>query len=525
MVVATSTVTLAGGAPTGCLSLAVAAERIAAVEVTSIGSFSNSIFVDDLTYTPSSPNVQLLGFEEIDSPLDNNPNIGAGQRIFPDKEIPGDTVDKKKVRAKATVGSPNVTVFFKSFDVDDPSSDAAHIDGNGLAGNDNRGMSQSGTLNAVSAQTDSNGVAQVEFTVTKQPGDNFRVAASTDEVYLSEIVNSGGTILEDSSGNVLPTAEAKVTPLLTVWRRLHIEMDSMGFVGGNFVTGTILKAKPRFFQTNLTIDQVFGNEEKNRFENGRILIDGVGAFSVISNTSGGNPKVTVEGIVQDTAAAGKTFVLVDDDDFNNDDGAPNLDGDANEDVTAPDTSLIQESDNPTQNVFAPAYVKPFYIGGNDDFVGFILNTPAPGMSNELRGTYDFNAQGTEADPDLWTVYLLGAYQYLLSDDNDPSREGGILGVADTTSLSTTCIASTPVSDGEGASVFMEVIRIGGGEATPLPSDPRSGIVNNAATTAHEVGHALCGLHDDGGLMAQSRERTSTQLMPSTIARIRALLHP
>lgn len=58
MVVATSTVTLAGGAATGCLSMAVAAERIAAVEITSAGSFPNSIFVDDLTYTPPVSNCE-----------------------------------------------------------------------------------------------------------------------------------------------------------------------------------------------------------------------------------------------------------------------------------------------------------------------------------------------------------------------------------------------------------------------------------------------------------------------------------
>ena len=53
MVVASQTVTLPEGAPTSCLPLTVAADRIAAVEVTSAGSFPNSIFVDNLTYTPA----------------------------------------------------------------------------------------------------------------------------------------------------------------------------------------------------------------------------------------------------------------------------------------------------------------------------------------------------------------------------------------------------------------------------------------------------------------------------------------
>jgi hypothetical protein len=59
-VVASNTVTLAEGAPTSCLQLSVAATRIAAVEVTSAGTFPNSVFVDDLTFTPSPKFVVVL---------------------------------------------------------------------------------------------------------------------------------------------------------------------------------------------------------------------------------------------------------------------------------------------------------------------------------------------------------------------------------------------------------------------------------------------------------------------------------
>jgi hypothetical protein len=53
MVVASQTVTLAEGAPTGCLALMVAADKIAAVELTSAGSFTNSVFIDNFTFTPA----------------------------------------------------------------------------------------------------------------------------------------------------------------------------------------------------------------------------------------------------------------------------------------------------------------------------------------------------------------------------------------------------------------------------------------------------------------------------------------
>ena len=60
-VVASSTRTLAAGAPTGCIPLTVAAQRIAAVEVTSTGPFPNSLFVDDLVFNSASPLAFVVG--------------------------------------------------------------------------------------------------------------------------------------------------------------------------------------------------------------------------------------------------------------------------------------------------------------------------------------------------------------------------------------------------------------------------------------------------------------------------------
>jgi len=97
------------------------------------------------------------------------------------------------VKALTTFGSGK-TIYFKSFDLDDPSTDAAPMDSNGSLGNDNRGGSGtaaqygilsivggSGTTNSVSAATDANGIASADLTVTMQPGDNFMVAASHDQ--------------------------------------------------------------------------------------------------------------------------------------------------------------------------------------------------------------------------------------------------------------------------------------------------------------------------------------------------------
>ena len=101
---------------------------------------------------------------------------------------------------------------------------------------------QAGTLSPAShwALTDASGVASNYFTVTEQPGDNFRVVASCDPSFASQYhadINSTTGGIVDTNDN--PIASNYVTEMLTVWRRLHVEVDSMGAVAGNSVSGNI----------------------------------------------------------------------------------------------------------------------------------------------------------------------------------------------------------------------------------------------------------------------------------------------
>jgi hypothetical protein len=87
------------------------------------------------------------------------------------------------------------------------------------------------------------GEATVEFSVTRQPGDNFAIAASTNPNDLNavtvdgtELRTGGGATIDIDCDGTEPICR---TDMLTVWRRLHIEVDSMGAVDGNFIAGTI----------------------------------------------------------------------------------------------------------------------------------------------------------------------------------------------------------------------------------------------------------------------------------------------
>lgn len=214
------------------------------------------------------------------------------------------------MKARTTFGAGQ-TIYFKSFDLDDPSTDDAPVDATGAAGNDNRGgsgtaqqygiLSQvggSGTTNSASATTDANGVASVDLTVTMQPGDNFTVAASHDQKYLNGLTVAGAT-LKDSAGLLVgaDTPKAKASPMLTVWRRLHLEVDSMeqmpatgpqrNSVAGRitFVNGTSTIATIVGVNQNLDdgspqkLDNPPPNTGNGRFENGKIRVGAPGSVT------------------------------------------------------------------------------------------------------------------------------------------------------------------------------------------------------------------------------------------------------
>ncbi len=148
------------------------------------------------------------------------------------------------------------------------------------------------------------------------------------------------------------------------------------------------------------------------------------------------------------------------------------------------------------------------VGDNNDLVPFVLNSPATRAG--LLAIYDFDSVGTETDNEFWTVYLLGSYQGPTGEDNDPSSEVWTAGIVD-------AIALIDGVSGRGANVSNEILRPG--EIT------LSAVVNNAATTAHEIGHLFNGLHADSGLMAQSSTRTTTAFSDATLSKIRTINHP
>ncbi|MDW8030166.1 MAG: hypothetical protein RMK94_17445, partial [Armatimonadota bacterium] len=158
----------------------------------------------------------------------------------------------------------NRTVYLRLFDPDDPSADGAPIDSSDIKdkmgnivrkGEDNfedvaggipgRGMFEaSGTVDH-QVLTDANGKAEAIVLLSCQPGNNFKVAGAFDEGVRNGLHIKEGTqeqalrvwthdnkkVPEGNEPDIQPVVRA--TELLTVWRRLHVEVDSMGAVTGN----------------------------------------------------------------------------------------------------------------------------------------------------------------------------------------------------------------------------------------------------------------------------------------------------
>lgn len=509
----------------------------------------------------STAEIEKIEFEAIGGPIDDHPAINGltsnnkGKRIYPDKNSPGDGTDRTKVRIKATVtpATQGVKIYFKSYDMDDPYTDAFPLDPTSSGGNDNKGLvdgKKEGKLSAGSATTNSAGVATVELTVTKNPGDNFAVVAAKDSNSLRRL-DVGGTDLlrygqaipiykaSNPPSPTTPTNPAMRTELLTVWRRLHIEVDSMGIVSGNNISGV--------FPSNQTIAasgtttlllNPSTSLDDNRFENGRLVV-GTTSFTVVDHTTTNPPNpmtinvantantVTVTNSTGMPFAVtnGQSFTLYDDDDFNNDDGT-NFDGDAgNENVDLPDLGILQPSDIPCTNVsttnncnvLASAFVMPTYdLSGSLEDIPFQLNVDYPAITNIFNNSNLFDNRGSQANVDFWTIYLLGAYQYTNDADSDPDEFGATFGLADAAGI-----------NAQGLVVFIELNRAREYADLDRYTTPswQNRPVANRFTTAHEVGHLFDGDHDDevngnAGLMRQSINRTQAVYSHVTLNKIR-----
>ncbi|MBI1829306.1 MAG: hypothetical protein HYR87_07530 [Thaumarchaeota archaeon] len=478
-------------------------------------------------FTAKPGNIQLTANKV--TILETGQQKEIGQRIFPDDLVPDDGGTRNIVTVIAhTDGFPqNTLIYFKSFDMDDPSTDDPKVDFNGSKGDDNKGdITRGGTphegkLLSVSGKTDSNGIAMVTFVVTMFPGDNFKVVASDKQAYLYGTNGSAGVHLDPNNGSQLleesgAVVPAKQTsPLLTVWRRVHIEVDRMEKVTGNQITGTVKDAKDADKKENctncavLTLDFQGNNKQFNfsRFENGRITIDNGGDFKILGSPTAKNGDILVSGNIDKGKVKKHTFTLVDDDDFNNNNQSV-LIGDENESLVPPNEALelMQDSDDVTKNIYAAAFIQPEYSwaemkGYNQSNLPFVLNVDESDTFSKHTEP-NRNSKGSERNA-FWITYIKFGYQIGItldengqvdpnSGDNDPDSLNAVIAgtpqfsVADSISSDPSNPPVVPIG-GNGSLIYLEVSI----DAAKEHKD----VTETNTPTPHEMGHQF-GLKGD-----------------------------
>ena len=323
-----------------------------------------------------------------------NPDLGncdnnGGKKIFPDLINPTDGANAAKRRTVDLVATikPRVkgaTVYFKVWDVDDPFDQVNGMPNvsildpdNPTTGPDNRGAEAVALPWTTSKATEANGKARVQFTVSMQPGDNYRAGGSVNSDAPSQADQPKADAADDEFvGKPGDFAEYKVpltwSPMLTVWRHLWIERDTMAAPDpANIrVLGAIIAIYPTPGRPGLTTLKI-GNPinasfDLNNYEGGWITFTGCPsgsdrfqvAESYPGSDSDGIPhELVLVGLPGSCAAVGSGYTLFDDDDLSvlGSTSAPHF----------PDGGQL------LLDAFKPAYIFPIYAGAEyQDIVPF-----------------------------------------------------------------------------------------------------------------------------------------------------------
>jgi hypothetical protein len=406
---------------------------------------------------------------------------GFGVLAYPDAATPGGPARPiVDVRVQVAPQLAGIPVALKWFDVDDPSAADAPIDDDPAPPNplrpdehrydpgDNRattgsvpGISQDALLMGAdlpeSEVTDANGTIRVPFEIGWiQPGNNFRVVAGARPTDLTEVFavsdDPYGSVYHEENFDLIhnegePTLTdaysidgMMATRLLTVWRRLHVEVDSMGAVTGNTVSCNISRAEDNGNNGyNVTFDPVLTQDDLGHFVGGVLTDSAATSYLVLSCT--GSTAVVLKGLSPPPASG--LAELSDDDHLTN-----------GQDVPMPDTSQLYAA---MQEAFVEV---AFDVGDSNDNTPFKanLNSVIPDM-HDVRG---WDSVTLNAVP-YWVAYVLGAFQGPYANDNDPESETDvILGETDSTA--------------GGCYIYIESIYDTGD--------------SQADTVVHEVGHAV-----------------------------------
>ena len=432
---------------------------------------------------PLIQTVQWVG--HTNSPLTQNTNPGLGFQIYPDKDTPtGSDRGLVDFQAQLMLARPGVPIYFRVIDVDDPSANTAPIDDE-MSDHDNRGDITQPDAVQYTSTTNAAGLAIIhDFRVSMKPGDNYRVVAS-----LKPFSRTAYTAIQNDVSMNIPLAgindnttspsvrlsfSANTTvasEMLTVWRRLWVQVDTMGVVtaGANHPASgdinNVTAPSPIPGQNTLTTSLMLAPTDNNLYQGGTLTDSVLRSFAIVSNTNpaGGTTTIVVSVPVGSPSPAVGPFTIIDDDIFKPGDdlGLPNL-------STLP-------------SAMVKAYVTPGYIpnayGNPGSHAPFKLNVASDSYSVNQIVTPQWVSRQYNAT-DYWVAYILEAFEGAAGADNDPDTEVAIGG-------ETSVNGGSLIFKEQNADIARQYGTI-------------SAFDSEADTVVHEVAHAVGNISAPGG---------------------------
>jgi hypothetical protein len=487
-----------------------------------------------------------------------------GLRYFSDGADKNATFHRTRINVKVKMaGAAGKSVKLKAFDVDDPTPSEWDLENvvdpndaaNGAAGGDNdtTGVFAStfatSSTDTITTTLDGNGEATVEFITTQKPGANYRIAAvlsaAAGQLDALQVTNADAAHYFAPGAELVRGFTGVSSPTLTIWRKLHIEVDSMAAapdpIPENLVTGTITSFADDtpnygFVRLGLGLDLA---AQANQFEYGDLSVAGVNLL-VRSNSENVAPDEFTE--VQDTidvfkdagiTAAqliGQSFTLTEDDNRFND-----LHGWQELPLHDAHAAVLQ----PVRAKYAPAFIEIIdanAAGLNENLtVTFKLNESAEGHAiNIIPDVYNdaLDVGGTEF---FWAHAVVFGLQPKTSQDGDPYAETQYFG-----GTPFTLAADGWVGLGYSA-IYIEIHRerVMFSSMQDLIFNPTTNFFATEAieeravfyrnllygTIAHEIGHGPTigpdDDHNDGGLMGAGGDNISVDFSAASIRRFRS----
>jgi len=456
------------------------------------------------------------GFDNVDDHIDPWTNSANGKRIFPDFKNPDESEIQHKLEiiVKTSPALAGKTVFVKAFDVDDSTSEAfdveegtttSVIDLNYEAGDDNlidyldvpkSGQFWTGTAwggETAQGVVDADGETKFQFRVGMQPGNNYRVVASFfDESMYSEVQTAEPEQVKYLGYQFSENGGAPASPLLTVWRKLWVENDSMKAIptdafgykrndlSWNLNPASInnITLEAGGGSTSFGIPAITDQSSFLELENGHMILQ---SFPhPVTDTH--SFSVTVAG--DHTAVPpGSGFRLYDDDDF----GLPT--------APLPRHNLVGDT---LRNSFKPAFIQVVNAGDRNlrKTLDFLIQKSVNGGVLGIGDEFWDEHKDLQDKKECWVARVIAAYQGGYSDDGDPNSESKSQGITPGFKRQFSVVYVEAVRD-----EYESLIRVSFPDATTLVE---LGIVFNAA---HEIGHmpgtgSDSSHHDEEGIMAE-----------------------